>query len=190
MENKSDITGFILAGGKSRRMGTNKAFLMFQNVPLLKHMIMLIEPVCHEVFVSGRATGYDVFNVPIIPDLFSDCGPIAGIYSSLNHSESDWNLLVSVDVPFVNEELFRHLILHSGESDCIIPKHASGVEPLVGLYHRRILPVVEEMIGNGDYKLMDLLARLNTRFLDCNDLVTKYPRLFLNVNCPEDYRSI
>lgn len=190
MEKDSGITGFVLAGGKSSRMKTNKALLLFQGIPLLQYMIKQIDPFCKEVIVSGLSVDYEVFDVDMIPDLFSGCGPIAGVYSSLNHSRSEWNLLVSVDVPFVNEELFRYLISNSGEFDCVIPKHAAGIEPLVGLYNKRILPVIGEMIGNGEYKLMHLLSKVNTLFLDCDGLVTKYPRLFLNINYPEDYRSV
>jgi len=189
-EGKKKISGFILAGGKSSRMGTDKALLMFQNEPLLKHMIKLIEPFCQSVKISGQNIDYKYFNIEMVPDMFSGFGPIAGIYSSLYNSSSDWNLLVSVDVPFVNDELFRYLILNIGEFDCIIPEHTGGIEPLVGLYHKQALPVLKEMISCCDYKLMNLLRKLNTRFLDCNSLTKKYPRLFMNINRPEDYQSI
>lgn len=188
--NKSDISGFILAGGKSSRMGTDKALLVFQEEPLLKHMIKLIEPFCDNIAISGQNSDYSFFFVEMIPDLYSDCGPIAGIYSSLYHSVTNWNLLVSVDVPFVNEELFLFLISNIGEYDCIIPKHTSGVEPLIGLYHRRTLPAINEMITSGDFKLTSLLSKLNTRYLDCNYLIKKHPRLFMNINRLEDYQSI
>lgn len=188
--NKSDISGFILAGGKSSRMGTDKALLVFQEEPLLKHMIKLIEPFCDKIAISGQNSDYSFFCVEMIPDLYSDCGPIAGIYSSLHHSVTNWNLLVSVDVPFVNEELFLFLISNIGESDCIVPEHSSGVEPLIGLYHRRTLPVINEMITSGDFKLTNLISKLNTRYLDCNYLIKKHPRLFMNINRLEDYQSI
>jgi molybdopterin-guanine dinucleotide biosynthesis protein A len=122
--------------------------------------------------------------------LYSGCGPIAGILSALKYSVSDWNLLVSVDVPFVNEELFLFLISNIGEYDCIIPQHTSGVEPLIALYNRRTLPIIEEMIDSGDYRLTNLLSKLNTQYLDCNNLIKKYPRLFMNINRMEDYQSI
>lgn len=190
MGNKSAVSGFILAGGRSRRMGTDKAFLLVQEEPLLKHMISLVEPFCNEIAISGQNSDYKSFNVNLIPDVFSGCGPISGLYSSLKHSSFDWNLIISVDVPFVNDELICYLISNISEVDCIIPEHTSRVEPLVGLYNRRILPVVEEMIKSGDYKLMNLLSKLNTRYLDCNNLISKYPRLFFNVNRPHDYQSI
>lgn len=190
MGKRLDISGFVLAGGKSSRMGTDKAFLMVEHEPLLKRMIRLIEPFCESVKISGENPEYQDFKVMMVPDLFSDCGPISGLYSTLCHSSCDWNLLVSVDVPFVNDELFRYLILNIGEFDCIIPEHSGGIEPLVGLYHKRALPVLEDMISCGDYKLMHLLRKLNTRFVDCNGLTQKYPRLFMNINRLEDYQSL
>jgi molybdenum cofactor guanylyltransferase len=188
--NIADISGFVLAGGKSRRMGTDKALLVLQGKSLLEHMIGLIKPLCNKVSISGQNLDYRGFGVEMIPDIYSDCGPIAGIFSALTYSVSDWNLLVSVDVPYVNEELFLSLISNIGEYGCIIPKHVSGVEPLIGLYHRRTLPVIEEMINFGDYRLTNLLSKLNTHYLDCNGLIKKYPRLFMNINRMEDYQSI
>ena len=190
MANRTSISGFILAGGKSRRMGTNKALLTFQGKPLLEHMIGLIEPLCNKVAISGQNSEYVSFETEMVPDLYSDCGPIAGIFSALTYAVSDWSLIVSVDVPFVNEDLFLSLISNIGEYDCIIPKHTYGVEPLIGLYHRQILPVIEEMINSGDYRLTNLLSKLNTRYIDCNELIKKYPRLFMNINRMEDYQSI
>ena len=190
MTNRISISGFILAGGKSRRMGIDKALLVFQEKPLLEHMIKLIEPFCNTIAISGQNPDYSIFDVEMVPDLYSGCGPIAGIYSSLNHSENDWNLLVGVDVPYVNEELLFLMISNIGECDCIIPEHTSGIEPLIGIYHRRALPVLEEMINAGEFKLSKLISKLNTNYLNCNGLVKKYPLLFLNINRMEDYRSI
>jgi len=190
MTSRISISGFILAGGKSSRMGTDKALLVFQEKPLLEHMIKLIKPFCTNIAISGQNPDYSIFGVEMVPDLYSGCGPIAGIYSSLKHSDCDLNLLVGVDVPFVNEELFLSLISNIGEYDCIIPEHTSGVEPLIGIYNRRALSVIEEMIKAGDFKLSKLLSKLNTRYLDCNELIKKYPRLFMNINRLEDYQSI
>jgi len=190
MADNLSISGFILAGGKSSRMGTDKALLIFQDKPLLLHMIKRIEPFCDRIAISGQNSEYANFEVEMIPDLYPGCGPIAGIFSALKYTGSDWNLMVSVDVPFVNDELFLSLISNIGESDCIIPEHTSGVEPLVGLYHRRTLPVIEKMITSGDYRLTNLLSKLSTSYVDCNELIKKHPRLFMNINRMEDYQSI
>jgi molybdopterin-guanine dinucleotide biosynthesis protein A len=190
MKDESNISGFILAGGKSSRMGTDKALLMIQNETLLQRMISLIHPFCRKVFVSGQNLDYSVFQVEQIPDIISGCGPIAGLYSSLSCSSTEWNLFVSVDVPFVNEELLRLLIMNASDCDCVIPKHDSGVEPLVAIYNRSCLPVMEEMIKTGNLKLQNLISILDTKYLNCNDLIQKNPRLFHNLNRMEDFLSI
>lgn len=190
MTDRISLWGFVLAGGKSRRMGTNKALLVFHEKCLLQHMVSLIKPVCEKVFISGQNNGYPDSDVEIVSDLYLGCGPIAGVHSSLMHTVSDWNLLISVDVPFINDELLHYLISSIGESDCIIPEHVMGVEPLIGLYRKQCLPVIEESIKSGDYKLTNLLSKLNTDYVDCNHLIKKHPRLFMNINCPEDYLSI
>lgn len=190
MNKKSEISGFILAGGKSTRMGFDKAFLLINNKPLLQIMIDVIEPFCQHVAISGQNPDYATFQVGMVPDTYSDCGPISGLYSVLKQSSTDWNLIVSVDVPFLNEELIRFLILNIGEYDCVIPQHKAGIEPLAGLYHRRIWPAIAAQISKGNYKLTGLLSEIKTRFVDCNLIVEKYPELFLNINSKEDFEAV
>ena len=190
MNNQRDISGFILAGGKSNRMGTDKAFLMIQEEPLLKRTIRLIGPFCKTVAISGQKSGFAEFKTEMVPDLYVGCGPISGIISSLKHSATDWNFIIGVDLPFINDELVLFLISQIGQYDCIIPMHKGGVEPLIGLYNKQISPIIEEMINTGDHKLMRLLDKLNAKYIDCNSLVNKYPRLFTNINRLEDYQSI
>jgi len=190
MKIKADISGFVLAGGKSNRMGTDKALLLVQEETLLIRIKNLIDPFCKTVEISGYNSDYSDFNIKMIPDLYPGIGPVSGLISSLKHSSTEWNLLVSVDTPFINKELIQSLITQIGDYDCIIPEHDGGVEPLIGLYNRQILPQLEEVINQGDYKLMRLVAKLNTRYLDCRPLIQKHPRLFFNINRPEDYNSI
>lgn len=190
MEIKTDISGYILAGGKSSRLGTDKALLLVQEEPLLMRIKRLIDPFCKTVVISGHKNEYVDFTIKMVPDLYPGIGPISGIISSLKHSSTEWNLLVSVDTPFINTELIQSLIAQTGQYDCIIPEHDGGIEPLIGLYNRQILPQLEEIINQGDYKLMRLVTKLNTRYLDCRPLIQKYPRLFFNINRPEDYNSI
>ena len=171
-------------------MGTDKALLLVQDEPLLKRMLRLISPFCKTISISGQNNEYVGFNIAMVPDLYTGYGPISGLVSSLKHSSTEWNLLVSVDVPFINEVFIQYLISGIGAYDCIIPIHKDGIEPLIGLYNKQILPIVEEMIGQGDYKLMRLISKLNTRYIDCDSLIKQYPRLFFNVNRPEDYNSI
>lgn len=171
-------------------MGTNKALLLVNNEPLLIRAKNLIEPFCNKIAVSGQYADYERLNIAMVPDLYAGCGPVSGILSSLKHSNTDWNLLVSVDTPFVNGELLQFLISQIGQYDCVVPEHESGIEPLIGLYNRKISPLLEEAINQGEYKLQRILSKLNTRYADCSFLIKQYPRLFFNVNHPADFNSI
>jgi len=190
MNREKELTGFILAGGKSSRMGFDKAFLLVGNKPLLQNMIDVIEPFCESLAISGQNSDYADFQLELVPDVFPESGPISGLYSVLQYSSTDWNLVVGVDLPFLDEELISYLISNIGDYDCVIPKHMNGVEPLVGVYHRRILPVIETQIGNGKLKMTKLLSEINTCYVDCNHLIEKNPKLFHNINSLEDYQDI
>lgn len=190
MNSKSDISGFILAGGKSSRMGFDKAFLEVGNKPLLQNMIELIAPFCRYVAISGQNPGYAAFDLEMIADVFSDCGPISGLHSVLQASSTEWNLIVGVDMPFMDEEFLVFLIGKKGDCDAVIPMHQGGMEPMAGLYHKRLLPVVEAQIEKRNFKLTNLLSEVNTRFVDCNFLVRKNRRLFHNMNSMDDYQDI
>lgn len=190
MKNSVDISGFILAGGKSTRMGTDKALLDFHGKSFLEQMVSIIRPFCDSVSICGNNSGYESFGLPVIPDIYFNIGPIAGIYSALFHTTSEWNLIVSVDMPFLNAELIKGLISIADLSDCIIPKHEMGVEPLAGLYRKSALEKVSAMIQKKDFKLINLLSELNINFWDCDKLVTQNPRLFTNVNRRDDYLAI
>lgn len=190
MNRKTELSGFILAGGKSSRMGFDKAFLLVENKPLLQNMIEVIQPFCQKIAISGQNSDYADFHLEMVPDVFSEIGPISGLYSVLQYSSTEWNLIVGVDIPFLDEELISYLISNIGDCDCVIPKHINGVEPLAALYHRRILPVIDTQISEGIFKLTKLLSEINTCFIDCNQLIDKNPKLFHNLNSLEDYQNI
>lgn len=190
MEKLADISGFILAGGKSTRMGTDKALLDFHGKSFLAQMVSIIEPFCDSISICGNNPGYETYGLRVIPDNYSNIGPIAGIYSALFHSTSEWNLVVSVDTPFLDAGLIQRLLTEKGQGDCVIPKHTSGIEPLAGLYRKSAFEQVSRMIQNNNFKLVNLISELNTSFVDCNDLVEQNPRLFANINYRDDYLSI
>lgn len=184
------ISGFILSGGKSRRMGTDKSLLKIDGITMLEKAILLVEPFCTSVAISGLKNVSQYEKYPVISDLVPDCGPISGIYSCLKQSKTEWNFFIGVDVPFLDSTLLDFLIRQIDSADCVVPKHSAGVEPLVGLYRRRILPLVGEMIEAGTYKMTQLLSRIDTRFVDCNQQIERNPKLFYNVNTPEDFRLV
>jgi len=188
--NKNHITGFILAGGKSTRMGTDKAMLNFRGKPLLKHMFDVIRPHCGKVFISGDKPDYGSLGIAMVSDIYPGIGPVSGIFSALKYSETDWNIVISVDSPMINNELLEYLISNTDSYECVVPKHEAGMEPLIALYSKQILPTLEIMIGTGNYKMKNILTQVKTNALDCQPLLEKYPNLFMNLNRMEDYLSV
>lgn len=186
MQDKPKFSGFILTGGKSSRMGTNKALLEFKGEKLIERAICFLKNSCSQVYLSGSFEEYKEFGVKIIEDEISGCGPVSGIYSSLKKSNTEWNFMLSVDIPFVNEAIITFLMLNIGDYDCIIPKHEKGIEPLVAFYNKKIVTKLEAEIANSNFKLINILSGLKTNYIDCNELLKKHPNLFVNLNYPED----
>lgn len=179
-------TAIILAGGKSKRMGTDKTFLELDGVTLLQRMIRLLQPLCKTLIISSNNPRHEKYGYKVIADEIKNCGPIGGIYSSLKQSKTDWNFVISVDAAFVEPEFVNCLFSDADGYDAIVPVHSKGKEPLIAFYNKSSLAKMEEMLQVGNYKMHNLLASINTKFVDSEEWVVKYPKLFHNLNRPED----
>ena len=110
MIDKKDITGIILAGGKSSRMGTDKGFLVLKGKSFIQHSIDVLKPLVSEIIIVSDNPEYDAFNFKRIEDIIKDAGPIAGICSGLKASSSQYNLVLSCDIPLIKAEILQKLI--------------------------------------------------------------------------------
>jgi molybdopterin-guanine dinucleotide biosynthesis protein A len=182
------ITGIILAGGKSKRMDTDKASLKLDGKTLLERCVKLIHPFCKTILISSNNPAHKNFGCKIISDEILDCGPIGGIYSCLKQSKTNWNFVISVDSIFVETKFVKFLISEIEEFEAVVPIHSKGKEPLIALYHKNCLVEIEKMIHSGDFKMQNLLKTINTKFVDTHKWIDKYPQLFHNLNRPEDLR--
>ena len=133
------MTGILLAGGKSKRMGIDKAFIDFQGRKLYEYPLNILREFCIDVIISSsdkrfKNTGYDV-----IPDIIDNIGPIGGIYTCLQKIKDQKALIMSCDIPFITAEFIRILSSISGEHDITIGVNKNKqLEPLVGIYNKRI----------------------------------------------------
>ena len=180
------ITAIILAGGKSTRMGTDKALIEINDKSLLENAIDLCKPISSSILISSNFEEHKKYSYEVIPDEIPDCGPIGGIYSCLKETETEWNFVLSVDSPFVELEFIRNLISEIDNTNAIVPIHSRGKEPLIALYHKNSLSEIEKRIKSGNYKMYDLVDTLSTKFVDSKKWLEKYPNLFHNINRPED----
>ncbi|WP_319482552.1 molybdenum cofactor guanylyltransferase [uncultured Draconibacterium sp.] len=180
------ITTIILAGGKSKRMGTDKALLELDGLTLLERAINLCKPFSSELLISSNHESHTTFGYSVIEDEIKNCGPMGGIYSGLKQSNSDWNLILSVDAAFVDEPFLQFLLKESGDFDAVVPFTEKGAEPLIALYNKGILPVMENQLKSGDYRMQNLLKESKTNWFDAGKLLEENKRLFNNLNRPED----
>ena len=183
------LSAFILAGGKSTRMGTDKAFVLLDGRTLLTRMLDLARQVSSNVHVVGDPAKFAPF-APTIEDIFPGCGPLGGIHAALRCSPTDLNVILAVDVPFVSLALLDYLISRARNSDAnvTLARAAGGLQPLCAVYRRSFADAAEDALRAGRYKIDALFALTNTQVIEEAQLEAAgfSPRVFRNLNSPED----
>lgn len=187
MPASSPVTAFILAGGKSTRMGTDKAFVMLDGQTLLAHALDLARRVTNHVRIVGDAEKFAPF-APVVEDVFPGCGPLAGIHAALRASHTDLNLMLAVDLPFVSQPLLQFLIAQANDPAAMVtvPHAARGLQPLCALYRREFADFAEIALRDGRYKIGALFEKTRTRVIaeDVLQAAGFSPQLFGNLNTP------
>ena len=136
--------GYILTGGKSSRMGADKAFLDFGGSTLLGRAIGVVRETSPNFAIVGDPAKFAAYGA-VIADLYPGCGALAGIHAGLLHSSAELNLMLAVDMPFVTRELLSFLFAAASEADAIVvvPRTARGFQPLCAVYRRAFAPAAE-----------------------------------------------
>lgn len=171
-------------------MGTDKALLEIHNKRLLQHAIDFCSPFCSRLLISSNHKEHDKFGPDRIPDDIINCGPLGGIYSCLKKSETDWNFVLSVDAVFVEPELIQEMIQVMDNFSAVVSFHSKGKEPLVAFYNKKAIDIIEKQIEKKNYRITDLLELLETKWVDAQEWVDKNPRIFHNINRPEDFTGL
>ncbi len=188
---KKKITGIVLAGGKSRRMGTEKGLLKFGGKRLIEHAVEVLEKVCDHIIISENADTYDFLGYDVFADIIPNSGPMGGIYTGLMNSKTELNLVLSCDMPFISVELLNHLIDHNEGYDAVVPWHGGRkFEPMCALYNKSSLPVLKQLIQDENYIIPDAYLKLKThKLLISSDLDFFNTHLFDNLNSKEEFES-
>lgn len=181
--------GFVLAGGRSSRMGTDKAFLTVDGQTLLERALRAMRSVCPVTVIVGAPNKFEHLGA-VISDRYSGCGPLAGIHAALSHSSTELNLVMAVDLPFVVPALLRFLLTRAESSSAIVtvPRIAAGLQPLCAVYRREFAELAEHALQAGKYKIDALFADTSVCFIESPELLASRfsDRMFANVNTPED----
>ncbi len=192
-----NISAMILTGGKSSRMGQDKARLIQNGESFLEHLIVEMavsaspgRTVITELFLSAAREGdYADTGLPVVPDEHQGIGPIEGIRRGLIFAREEYLFVCAVDMPFVRREMVDYLAgLVSPEYDAYVFREESRIYPVCAIYHRRVLLQIDKMIRESRYRLRDLLSRVRTRYVDAaGEIFGDHP--FMNINTPEEYHQ-
>jgi molybdenum cofactor guanylyltransferase len=186
------LTAFILAGGKSSRMGSDKAFLELRGKPLLLHAIDLGRAVTPEVKIVGEPEKLSAYG-PVIPDVYSGRGPLAGIHAALRASNSDWNLILAVDLPFLDTGFLNYLASQAESSGATVtvPSTQGRFQPLCAVYHRSFASSAERALSEGRNKIDLLFKEVPLRLISEEEMRANRfsTAMFHNLNTPEEWEQ-
>ena len=189
-----EIEGFILAGGASSRMGTDKAHLRLGGQTFVAKIAAAMAAIAAPVSVVSSKPGGGDFGLRAISDVYEKRGALGGLHAALADARAPWIAVVSCDLPFVTGELFERLASFISEDrEAVAPVQPDGREqPLCALYARaKCLEVADELLRAGELRPRALLRRTRTRWVAFDELadLTHAELFFRNINTPEDYRA-
>ena len=187
----SDVTGVLLAGGKSRRMGQDKRLLTVGEETLYARSLSVLRAIFEQVVVVvAQDSPLVASEAPVLRDLIPECGSLGGLYTGLKQAGTEWVFAVACDMPFLDPGTIRHFIGLKGEGDVLMAKLENGFHPMHALYHRNCLPVMESLIKARDFKIHRLADHpaLRVRVVMPEELrrLDLQERSFYNVNTPAD----
>ena len=186
-----DVTGVLLAGGKSRRMGEDKRYLVVGEQTLLERGLAVLRSIFHEVLVviAQDSPPLDV-DARVVRDLVPDCGSLGGLYTGLMQATTPYIFVVACDMPFLDPAVIAQFTSRRASADIVMGKLAARLHPMHALYGKRCLPAVEQMILARELKIQELASHgsLQVQYVTEEDLRTLDPsgRSFHNVNTPAD----
>ncbi|MBL0340358.1 MAG: molybdenum cofactor guanylyltransferase [Bacteroidetes bacterium] len=175
-------TAFILAGGKSSRMGKDKGLILIEGKEMIVLMIELLKPHFKEVRIITNNPEYAKFNLTIHTDIFLDQGPLAGIYAGLTFSETPWNFFIACDMPFMNIEIIQKLAVDAESFDIVVPFHNNHSEPLCAFYNTTCLTVIEHQLHKGENKIQNIFKLVKTKEVEFGEVDSSTRNPFLNIN--------
>ncbi len=184
------VCAAILAGGKSSRMGKNKALLELNGKKVIEHVVAAVQKVADEILlITNTPEEFAFLQLPMFHDEIQGIGPLGGIYSALHKCGAPHCLIVACDLPFLSEPLLRFLSENAGRDEVFAIDSGNGVEPLCAVYSKSCLPEIERQMAQKQYKVADLLAKVRARIVRFDASYSFYsPHLFYNVNTPEEWR--
>ena len=189
----SKIEGFVLAGGRSSRMGREKALLDIGGVPLIVRTAQLVESVAGSATVVGETPGIRALGLHTVADDWPGAGPLGGIATALRVSRAPWSLVVACDLPYLTKAWLEYLVSRglASDADAVIAMNASGAEPLCAAYGASAEWAIRSAVSLGNLKVRSMLENLRGEVIEPQEWkrFDSEGYLFKNMNSPEDYEE-
>ncbi|MGE5220838.1 MAG: molybdenum cofactor guanylyltransferase [Omnitrophica WOR_2 bacterium] len=185
----------IQAGGESRRMGQDKAFIPFLGEPLIQRLIRRLTPIADSLLViTNQPDRYQMLNLPLTPDILPGRGALGGLYTALSAASEPAVAVVACDMPFINPGLLaaERDLLFKNQVDAVIPRLEQGIEPFHAVYRRdTCLPAIKTAIDTGKWRVDSWFPQITIHYLSHEDILPfdPYQLAFINLNTPEELQQ-
>ncbi len=193
MSASAGITGVVLAGGESRRMGTDKAFVEIEGVPMIQRVLHALSACCSEVLIVAKEpSAYEHLSVRVVPDRFALQAPLVGVCSGLQAAATPWAFVVACDMPYLSPDAVRLLAGLAKGYDAAVPRVEGRWHPLHAVYATATLPLFEAHLAAGERRMWAAVEALRVRQVTAAELEAVDPglRTLHNVNTAQVYRRL
>ena len=187
------MTGIILAGGKSKRMGGNKAFIDVGGVPLFERVYRVFKEIFSEIIiVSNDTRPFERYEARLQKDIISNKGALGGIYTGLFHSSSYHTFCTACDMPLLNPWVIKYMTEERDEYDVIVPKTHDGLHPLHAIYSKRCLNPMRQLLNGDDLRIVNFFHQVRVRYIEEMEIreLDPHMRSFINVNTEEEMEAV
>lgn len=191
MKSSPKFSAYVLAGGKSTRMGQDKGLMPLHKKPLISHVIEKLKPCFEQLNIVSNNPVYQQFGLVVLPDVYANRGPAAGILTGLQHSKTRLNFFVACDMPFITPQAVQWLLNEAEKSktDITFPISDTGPEPLFAVYSQNIMPQLEVLVTQGTLKLRQILTHFTCNALPVSQNPLFSPYFFTNLNTPIQFNQ-
>jgi molybdenum cofactor guanylyltransferase len=188
------ITGIILAGGKSSRMGTNKALLTIEGKTVIERIVDQLDQIVDEIIVvTNHFHDYEFLQLPMAEDKRKGMGPLAGIEAGLNASTTERNLVVACDMPFISIDLGKYLLTLLDQYQAAVPENSGQLHPLFAAYRKDVLEAVSKSLNENQLRIRQLLQTIHVKIIKSELLdslaISTEEIYFFNMNHPNEYHE-
>jgi molybdopterin-guanine dinucleotide biosynthesis protein A len=187
------VSGIVLAGGQSSRLGTDKSFVNVNGQSLIEQIVAKLVRLSDDVIiVTNSPEKYDSLEARLVGDIYPGKGALGGIYSGLRAAANAYSLVAACDMPFLDLNLLRYMILLAHGHDVVIPRIGELPEPLHAIYSENCLEPIDRLFARGGLKIIDFFSEVRVRYVEEGEVDIFDPQhlSFFNVNTPGDLEEM